>query len=248
MKIHKILSKLFLLGIITLTISSCTVHQNKRNIWATYENGNKIGYEYKIIPTDYLNIILNQKESNETYVLLRIYDDNNNVEEKVLKIESNDKPLKYTIKNIDGERKMYAFFTDVTINGDKVEKIEKADPDICFELKKETNEDKENKLKDQKQLFIKDIFLKYMQENSSIDIQSLLSGQFNIAEQNYNDKHTAYIVTWKNKNNPRIKLIFDWNGNIDEKYEDIDFWYYLENGNEIYNEMDIKREKAINDQ
>ena len=62
-------------------------------------------------------------------------------------------------------------------------------------------------------------------------------------------------MTYSDNENDRIKLIFDYTGDLEKANEDpfkelvnVDYWYYLENGEEIYNEMDIKRENAMNDQ
>lgn len=72
-------------------------------------------------------------------------------------------------------------------------------------------------------------------------------GDFNVATQNFGDS-TAYIVTYKDKDNPRIKLIFAWDGDTSKDLEDANFdpWYYLENGDEKFNELDEKRDEALN--
>lgn len=88
----------------------------------------------------------------------------------------------------------------------------------------------------------------YVEKQTGIKM-SLAKGDFNVAIQNYSPKHDAYIVTYKDADNPRIKFIFDWDG-IEQNsggYYKHDPWYLLVNGTEYYNELDTKRENAIND-
>lgn len=123
------------------------------------------------------------------------------------------------------------------------------------ELKKEEEAQKQEMVKENKEeAFGIFVFENYLKENTFIK-PKIFSGNYNVATQKYNDKHTAYIVIYSDKDNKRIKLIFDYTGDIEATDEDsfkelanVDYWYYLENGNELYNEMDEKREKAINDQ
>lgn len=101
--------------------------------------------------------------------------------------------------------------------------------------------------KDRKELAI--VFAQdYVKENTGIKM-SVFKGDFNVSIQNYGPKHDAYIVTYKDSVNPRIKFIFDWDGMEQESggYYKHDPWYLLVNGIEYYNELDIKRENAIND-
>lgn len=132
-----------------------------------------------------------------------------------------------------------------------------------LQLEEEARQEDQKKEEAQKQEMVKVnkeeafgifVFENYLKENTFIK-PKLFRGSYNVATQKYNDKHTAYIVTYSDKDNRRIKLIFDYTGDIEATDEDsfkalenVDYWYYLENGNEIYNEMSEKREKAINDQ
>lgn len=132
-----------------------------------------------------------------------------------------------------------------------------------LQLEEEARQEEQKKEEAQKQEMVKEnkeeafgifVFENYLKENTFIK-SKIFSGNYNVATQKYNDKHTAYIVTYSDKDNKRIKLIFDYTGDIEATDEDsfkalenVDYWYYLENGNELYNEMDEKREKAINDQ
>ena len=122
------------------------------------------------------------------------------------------------------------------------------------EQKKEEAQKQEMVKENKKEAFGIFVFENYLKENTFIK-PKIFSGNYNVATQKYNDKHTAYIVTYSDKDNKRIKLIFDYTGDIEATDEDsfkklanVDYWYYLENGNEIYDELKEKREKAINDQ
>lgn len=122
------------------------------------------------------------------------------------------------------------------------------------EQKKEEAQKQEMVMENKEEAFGIFVFDNYLKENTFLE-PKIFSGNYNVATQKYNDKHTAYIVTYSDKDNKRIKLIFDYSGDIEATDEDsfkalenVDYWYYLENGNEIYNEMSEKREKAINDQ
>lgn len=122
------------------------------------------------------------------------------------------------------------------------------------EQKKEEAQKQERVRQNKEEAFGIFVFDNYLKENTFIK-PKIFRGEYNVATQKYNDKHTAYIVTYSDKDNRRIKLIFDYTGDIEATDEDsfkalenVDYWYYLENGNEIYNEMEEKREKAINDQ
>lgn len=101
--------------------------------------------------------------------------------------------------------------------------------------------------KDRKELAI--VFAQdYVEKNTGIKM-SIAKGNFNVAIQNYSPKHDAYIVTYKDSDNSRIKFIFDWDGIEQDSggYYKHDPWYLLVNGIEYYNELDTKRENAIND-
>lgn len=122
------------------------------------------------------------------------------------------------------------------------------------EQKEEEAQKQEMVKKNKEEAFGIFVFDNYLKENTFIK-PKLFRGSYNVATQKYNDKHTAYIVTYSDKDNKRIKLIFDYTGDIEATDEDsfkalenVDYWYYLENGNEIYDELKEKREKAINDQ
>lgn len=104
-----------------------------------------------------------------------------------------------------------------------------------------------NKLseKDRKELAI--VFAQdYVEDMTGIKM-SVAKGDFNVSIQNYSPKHDAYIVTYNDSNNARIKYIFDWDGTESDGYYENDPWYLLVNGVEYYNELDVKRENAIND-
>lgn len=132
-----------------------------------------------------------------------------------------------------------------------------------LQLEEEARQEEQKKEEAQKQEMVKEnkeeafgifVFDNYLKENTFIE-PKIFSGNYNVATQKYNDKHTAYIVIYSDKDNKRIKLIFDYSGDIEATDEDsfkelanVDYWYYLENGNEIYDELEEKREKAINDQ
>lgn len=135
----------------------------------------------------------------------------------------------------------------------KEEAAEKARQD---ELKKEEakKQEQENKKQSMEEYFGVVVFNDYLEKNTFIKPKKI-RGEYEVATQKYNDKHTAYIVTYSDKDNKRIKLIFDYTGDLEKAEEDpfkalenVDYWYYLENGNEIYDELKEKREKAINDQ
>ena len=99
--------------------------------------------------------------------------------------------------------------------------------------------------KDRKDLAI--VFAQDYVENQTGIKMSVGKGDFNVSIQNYSPKHEAYIVTYTDSNNPGIKYIFDWDGTESDGYYENDPWYLLVNGVEYYNELDIKRENAIND-
>lgn len=99
--------------------------------------------------------------------------------------------------------------------------------------------------KDRKELAI--VFAQdYVEDETGIKM-SVAKGNFNVSIQNYSPKHDAYIVTYTDSNNSRIKYIFDWDGTESDGYYENDPWYLLVNGVEYYNELDTKRDNAMND-
>lgn len=180
----------------------------------------------------------------------------NSTNEQLLKrigeLENENKELKIEIEKLKNDN-------NILKSSQNVEKESLENPPVEANTKEQsTNEPSQQptndrqpgkKLseKDRKELAI--VFAQdYVEDKTGIKM-SVAKGNFNVAIQNYSPKHDAYIVTYKDSDNSRIKFIFDWDGIEQDSggYYKHDPWYLLVNGIEYYNELDTKRENAIND-
>ena len=69
---------------------------------------------------------------------------------------------------------------------------------------------------------------------------------YNIATQKFNDEYNTYIITYSDENNRRIKYIFEWDEIKPEKNFNKEDWYLLVNGEVIFDNLDTKRDEAMN--
>lgn len=180
----------------------------------------------------------------------------NSTNEQLLKrvgeLENENKELKIEIEKLKNDNNILKSSQNVetkSIENPLVETNTKEQP-INEPSSQSTNDREPGKKlseKDRKELAI--VFAQdYVEKQTGIKM-SVAKGDFNVAIQNYSPKHDAYIVTYKDSDNSRIKFIFDWDGIEQDSggYYKHDPWYLLVNGTEYYNELDTKRENAIND-
>ena len=203
-----------------------------------------------IIPVVLLIVLLKSCTSSRTS---NVY---NSTNEQLLKrvgeLEDENKELKIEIEKLKNDNNILKSSRNVetkSIEKTLVETNTKEQP--VDEPSSQSTNDREpgKKLseKDRKELAI--VFAQdYVEKQTGIKM-SVAKGDFNVAIQNYSPKHDAYIVTYKDSDNSRIKFIFDWDGIEQDSggYYKHDPWYLLVNGTEYYNELDTKRENAIND-
>lgn len=256
---------LSLLLAISFIITACKTTQTRKNIWLTDTDDVRVEEKEYAIPNDAIKLSINKNELEDVYVLIQSKDgEKGKLKEDLIEIGSDEKSKDYIFDNLKETPRAYAIYTDITVDGDKATINDNATPNIRFNLRKLTEADKqaisdaknkeaEAKQQSKEEFFGTTVFREFMKKNTSIKTK-LFMGSYNVATQKINDKHTAYIVTYSDKENKRIKLIFDYTGDIEKAVEDpfkemenVDYWYYLENGNEIYNEMNEKRQEAIND-
>lgn len=256
---------LSLLLVTSFILTSCKTTQSRKNIWLTDENNTRVEEKEYALDHDAIKLSINKNELEDVYVLIQSKDgEKGKLKEDLIEIGSDEKSKDYIFDNLKETPRAYAIYTDITVDGDKATINDNATPNIRFNLRKLTEADKkaitnaknkeaEAKQQSKEESFGITVFREFMKKNTSIK-PKLFMGGYNVATQKYNDKHTAYIVTYSDKDNKRIKLIFDYTGDIEravkdpfKEMENVDYWYYLENGNELYNEMNEKREKAIND-
>ena len=258
-----------LLSVLLVTVfilTGCKQTQSHTSVWLTDDEHNSVKEQEYAVPTDALKLTLNQAGGNHTYVLIQSKEaDKDEIKGELVEFNLGENSKEYIFDNIKDIPTTYAIYTDITIDGDKATINENAVPNVTFNLRKQTEADKqaieeaqqqeqEKKNQNKEEFFGRIVFEKYLEDNTFIKPKTF-RGKYNVATQKYNDKHTAYIVTYSDNENDRIKLIFDYTGDLEKANEDtfkelvnVDYWYYLENGEEIYNEMDIKRENAMNDQ
>ena len=246
-------------------LTACKTTQSRKNIWLTDENNTRVEEKEYALDHDAIKLSINKNELEDVYVLIQSKDgEKGKLKEDLIEIGSDEKSKDYIFDNLKETPRAYTIYTDITVDGDKATINDNATPNIRFNLRKLTEADKQaisdakNKEAEAKQQSKEEsfgivVFDNYLEENTFIK-PKLFRGKYNVATQKINDKHTSYIVTYSDKDNKRIKLIFDYTGDIEKADKDpfkelanVDYWYYLENGNEIYNEMNEKREKAIND-
>lgn len=203
-----------------------------------------------IIPTILLIILLKSCTSSRTSNV------DNSTNEQLLKrvgeLEDENKELKIEIEKLKNDN-------NILKSSQNFEKESLENPPVEANIKEQpTNEPSQQVTNDRqpgkklsekvrKELAI--VFAQdYVEDKTGIKM-SVAKGNFNVAIQNYSPKHDAYIVTYKDSDNSRIKFIFDWDGIEQDSggYYKHDPWYLLVNGIEYYNELDTKRENAIND-
>lgn len=257
---------LSILVLATFILTGCKKTQNQMSVWLTDDQNTSVKEQEYAIPSDSLKLTIHKIDSLDTYVLIQSKEaDKDEIKEDLVELKSDEDKKEYIFDNIKDIPTTYAIYTDITIDGDKATINENAVPNVTFNLRKQTEADKqaieeaqqqeqEKKNQNKEEFFGRIVFEKYLEDNTFIKPKTF-RGKYNVATQKYNDKHTAYIVTYSDNENDRIKLIFDYTGDLEKANEDpfeelvnVDYWYYLENGEEIYNEMDAKRENAMKDQ
>lgn len=258
-KLKKIFKVIFVFALM-IGLGACEKEQtNKAIIVADANNDVLEANGHYGVDSTLVTINIHNSNPTSTYVLIRsIGQAKGDINEDLIELDPQEQ-RSYNLEDVTEDERTYSFFTDLVIDGEEAKPIEGATAQKAFHLKEYSDEEKqamneaqeekeEESARRKKENHAIGLFLLYVTRNSDVKLKTF-SGNFNVASHKLGDS-TPYIVTYKDKNNPRIKLIFDWDGDTSKDLEDTSFdpWYYLENGDEKFNELDAKREKALNNQ